>query len=348
MSRANDIKPGQVYGYVTVVDYKGLNKRKQRVWKCKCVCGKFIEKTTTSLHKNKNISCGCMRHKDAKQQEMFFLTEDNYYSTEANMRYVSASQYKMFFNPYTDCCEAAALAEIKGEYKRPVTDSLLIGSYVDEALTGDLEKFKAEHPELISTRGESKGELKSTYRQAEVMIERAKRDPLFMSFVTGGIHQAIFTGEIEGVPVKIKIDHIAYKNGNPVALVDLKTVKSMYETFWVKDSGEHLSWVERWHYDLQGCIYQEIYRQNTGLTLPFYLAAISKDQTAGVAHPRLKVIQVMQKKLDERMAEVRRNIGKIQALKNGEIEPISCGKCDFCADTLPCEVISMDELMLEV
>lgn len=277
------------------------------------------------------------------------LTEQNYFSQEAEMEYVSSSQYKMFFNPYNDCCEAAALAQIRGEIERPMTTSLLMGSYVDEALTGDLERFKSEHPELISTRGESKGQLKRDYVQAEAMVQRAMRDPTFMAYVTGGIHQAIFTGKISDVPVKIKIDHIAMKDGKPVALVDLKTVKSMYETFWVKDSGEHLSFIERWAYDLQGAIYQFIYEQNTGLKLPFYIAAVSKDKDSeGVAHPRLKVIQIPQIKLDERLAEVKNNIGKIQMLKEGKIEPINCGKCDYCADTLPCEVISMDELLLEV
>ena len=277
------------------------------------------------------------------------LTEQNYFSQEAEMEYVSSSQYKMFFNPYNDCCEAAALAQIKGEIERPMTTSLLMGSYVDEALTGDLEKFKSEHPELISTRGESKGQLKRDYVQAEAMVQRALRDPTFMAYVTGGVHQAIFTGKISDVPVKIKIDHIAMKDGKPVAIVDLKTVKSMYETFWVKDSGEHLSFIERWAYDLQGAVYQCIYEQNTGLKLPFYIAAVSKDKDSeGIAHPRLKVIQIPQTKLDERLTEVKNNIGKIQMLKEGKIEPINCGKCDYCADTLPCEVISMDELLLEV
>jgi hypothetical protein len=314
------------------------------------------------------------------------LNEKKYFSQEAELHYVSSSQYKMFFNPYNDCCEAAALAQIRGEIERPMTTSLLMGSYVDEALTGDLERFKSEHPELISTRGESKGQLKKDYVQAEAMVQRAKKDPTFMAYVTGGIHQAIFTGEIglytvcdkgktlefiskadaqkyidnsgkklqmetvkDGVPVKIKIDHIAMKDGKPVAIVDLKTVKSMYETFYVKDSGEHLSFVERWNYDLQGAMYQCIYEQNTGLKLPFYIAAVSKDKDSeGVAHPRLKVIQIPQTKLDERLAEVKNNIGKIQMLKEGKIEPINCGKCDYCADTLPCEVISMDELLLEV
>ena len=324
--------------------------------KCE-LCGNLIpihvskrgyKESPSNYAKRKYCSNACRFKALKNKKKKVELTEENYYSTEMDMKYVSASQYKLFFNPYKECCEAAALAQIKGEFVRPVTDSLLIGSYVDEALTGDLEKFTAEHPELFSTRGETKGELKSTYKQAEKMLSRARADALFMSYVAGGKHQVIMTGEINGVPVKIKIDHVAYKNGNPVALVDLKTVKSMYETFWVKDSGEHLTWCERWLYDLQGAVYQEIYYQNTGLKLPFYLAAVSKDKSENVAHPRLKIIQVPQLKMDERLTEFKRNIPKIQALKEGKMKPISCGVCDYCADTLPCEVISMDELRLEV
>ena len=278
------------------------------------------------------------------------INEGNYYNTEINMAYVSVSQYKSFMGtPDTEPCEALALAEAKGEYTRPShSTSLLIGSYVDAALTGDLEVFKLEHPEIYSSRGSTKGELKSDFKQAQEMIDRARRDETFMQFLEGN-HQVIQTGEIEGVPFKIKIDNVAYLNGKPVAIVDLKTVKKMYEGMWVKDSGENITWVEKWNYDLQGACYQYIYEQNTGLKLPFYIAAISKDKDSdGVAHPRLKIIQIPQFKLDERLAEVKANIWKVQALKNGEIKPIHCKKCDYCADTLPCEVISLDELVLEL
>lgn len=277
------------------------------------------------------------------------LTEENYYTTEANMEYVSASQYKLFFNPYVTCCEAAALAEIRGEITRPVSKSLLIGSFVDEALTGDLDKFKNDHPDLFITRGDRKGELKADFLQAEQMVTRAKKDSLFMAYLTGGEYQKIFTGEVNDVPVKVKLDHLAYKDGKPVAIVDLKTVKSMTESFYVRDSGEYMSWAERWLYDLQGAVYQCIVEQNLGVKLPFYLAAISKDKDSeGIAHPRLKIIQIPQIKMDERLTEFKQNIRKIDRLKKGEIEPIHCGKCDYCADTLPCEVISMDELLLDV
>ena len=38
------------------------------------------------------------------------LTHENYYSPEANQAYMSVSQFKAF-----DRCEAAALAELRGE-----------------------------------------------------------------------------------------------------------------------------------------------------------------------------------------------------------------------------------------
>jgi hypothetical protein len=279
----------------------------------------------------------------------FILTEENYYTPEADMRYVSVSQYKRFIGSVysNDACEAAALADAKGEIERKPTTAMMIGSYVDEALTGDLEKFKAEHPEIFSSRGATAGQLKSEYIQAEAMVERARKDETFMAYVDGGDHQVIMTGDIEGVPFKIKIDHVARLNGESVAIVDLKTVRSMDETFRVPDSGEFITWVEKWNYDLQGAVYQFIYAQNTGLRLPFYIAAISKDKdSAGVPHPRLKIIQVPQTKLDERLSEVKQNIKKVQMIKSGEIEPVHCGHCDYCADKLPCSVISMDELIL--
>jgi len=286
-----------------------------------------------------------------KKTDDFVLNEETYYTPEADMRYVSVSQYKRFIGSVyaNDACEAAALADAKGELERKPTTAMMIGAYVDEALTGDLERFKKDHPEVFSSRGATAGQLKSEYIQAEAMVNRARQDETFMAYVDSGDHQVIMTGDIEGVPFKVKLDVVAKLNGEPVAIVDLKTVRSMNEVFRVPDSGEYITWAERYGYDLQGSCYQYIYQQNTGIRLPFYIAAISKDKdTAGVPHPRLKIIQVPQTKLDERLSEVKQNIKKVQMIKIGEIDPVHCGHCDYCADTLPCSVISMDELILGV
>lgn len=59
------------------------------------------------------------------------LTNANYYSLEANREFMSVSQLKSFLK-----CEAAAMAELRGEYTRPTTTALLVGSFVDAWFEG--------------------------------------------------------------------------------------------------------------------------------------------------------------------------------------------------------------------
>lgn len=277
-------------------------------------------------------------------EEKFCLTAENYYSAEANKRFVSVSQYKDFYghNLGSRGCELYAMAKIKGLVTEEVTVPLLVGSYVDSAFEGTLPTFVAQHPEMFSSRGKTAGELKSEYKQASVMVDRAKKDPLFMKYMAGD-KQVIMTGEIEGTKWKIKIDSTDGRR-----ITDLKTVKDIHETFYVKDSGERVSFPEWWGYTTQGAVYREIYRQNTGDTLPFYIAAISKDKTGTTPHPRLAVIEIPEMLMNERLEEVKRNAVHIQELKDGLYEPVPCGLCDYCADTLPLErVISTDQILIQ-
>lgn len=208
---------------------------------------------------------------------------------------------------------------------------------------GTLPTFSAQHPEIFSSRGKTAGELKSEYKQASIMIDRAVKDPVFMQYMAGD-KQVIMTGEIEGVPVKIKID-----SADGRRITDLKTVKSITETFYAKDLGQRLNFCEWWGYDLQAAVYREIYRQNTGDLLPFYICAVSKDKTDNIPHPRIKVIEVPPLMMDEKLAEVKNNIVKIQRIKDGDIEPLRCEVCDYCADTEILDgPVSMDMLMGEI
>ena len=54
------------------------------------------------------------------------VTPENYYSPEMNMAYMGSTQFKAF-----ERCEAAALAELKGEYRPPSSAALLVGGYID-------------------------------------------------------------------------------------------------------------------------------------------------------------------------------------------------------------------------
>jgi hypothetical protein len=239
------------------------------------------------------------------------LTAENYFSPEANGRYISVSQFKAF-----EKCPACALAEIREEHEREETTSLLVGSYVDSYFENTLEQFREEHPEIFRRDGG----LKSEYVQAEKIIARIERDPLFMEYLTGE-KQRIMTGVINGVDVKIKIDVFATDK-----IVDLKIMKDFGEVYDVEKG--RLPWFEGWGYDIQGAVYQEIVRQNTGKKLPFYLAAATKEK-----EPDIDIVHIGQMHLDHALERFSANVAMYDAIKQGVIEPERCEKCEYCKKT---------------
>ena len=247
------------------------------------------------------------------------LTAENYYSKEANKEYMSVSQYKDFAGTYGKmACEFSTVEKLEERWAQKKTTPLLVGSYVDSYFEGTLEEFKKENPEIFT----QKGELKANYKQAERIIARMERDPLFMQYMSGE-KQVIMTGELFGAKWKIKID--SFVRG--IAITDLKVMASITKLEWVKDIG-YLDFVRYWGYDIQGAIYQEIVYQNTGERPPFYIAAGTKEE-----EPNIEVIHVTQNYLDEAKHMVEMNMPRILRVKNGEAEPDRCEMCDCCRHT---------------
>lgn len=247
------------------------------------------------------------------------LTSNNYFSAEANREFLSVSQYKDFVGSVgIKGCEARALAELNGEYEREKSTALLVGSYVDSYFEGSLEQFKSENCEIFTKQGT----LKAEYRQAEEIINRIERDPYFMKFMSGQ-KQVIMTGEIGGVPWKIKMDSYI----PDICIVDLKIVKSIRDRFYVKKYG-YMDFITNWGYEIQGAVYQEIVRQNTGKTLPFYIAAASKEKITDI-----EIIQINDEALAGALEKVKEHVERVVKIKNGEIEPERCGTCDYCKFT---------------
>ena len=239
------------------------------------------------------------------------LTEKNYFSRKAEQEYMSVSQFKAF-----EECQAAALAMIKGKYKRPKTVAMLVGSYVDSYFEGTLDKFRAENPEIFK----KDGTLKSEFIQAEQIIKRLEKDRLFMSYMNGQ-KQVIMTGVIEGIPVKAKAD-VLHKN----KIVDLKIVKD-FKPIYKADEGK-LSWYQAWGYDMQGGVYQEIARQYIGKKLPFYLNAGTKEKITD-----LGIWHINQDLLDFGLNYFKDKIVLYDAIKKGLIPAERCEKCEFCKMT---------------
>lgn len=255
------------------------------------------------------------------------LTQRNYFSKKSNLEYMSVSQWKAMYK-----CPASALAEIKGKYKRETTSALLVGSYVDSYFENTLDKFKKDNPEIFK----KDGSLKAEYIQAETIIQRIEKDKLFMEYMSGK-KQVIMTGEINGVKVKIKIDSL-----HPDKIVDLKIMRD-FESVYVPEKGK-IPWFEAWGYELQGAVYQEIVRQNTGEKLPFYLAAATKEKVTDI-----NIIQLDQKLLDYALENFKRDLEFFDAVKQGVILPPRCEKCEYCKSTkVLTEPISSEEFYLDI
>lgn len=236
------------------------------------------------------------------------LTAEKYYDQASNIDYMSASQVKAFRK-----CEAAALAELRGEYVREDTSALLVGSYVDAHFSNRLDLFKAKHPEIYTRQGE----LKAEYRNAEDIIARIERDPFMMKYLAGE-KQVIMTRELFGHPFKIMID--SYHPGK--AIVDLKIMRD-FASVYAPEQGRQ-TFIEAWGYDLQGAIYQAV----EGNKLPFFIAGATKEKV-----PDIAVIAVPQEVLDAALMIIEHTVDHIAAVKAGIVEPTRCEKCDYCKQT---------------
>lgn len=242
------------------------------------------------------------------------LTQENYYSPEANREFMSVSQYKDFCK-----CEAMAMAKINGTYNQPKSRALLLGSLFDELLTGtakSLEEFITENQsELIKKSGEFYADAQQAYETAA----KVKKQPLMMEYLSGQ-KQKIMTGEIAGVPFKIKMDN--YKKSKFIS--DLKYMASL------RSPNMFEPMVKYWNYIAQGAVYQEIVYQNTGERLPFFLVIATKETPA-----HLDVCEIKQYDLDEELANIKKRVERFGAIKSGEIPPERCEEydCNFCTET---------------
>lgn len=266
--------------------------------------------------------------------EDFILTEQNYYSKEADEHYLSFHQYMNFCGGMlVQGCEAKAMAMLKGEWEDEVTLPLLVGGYTDSYFDGSLEQWKAEHPDCFT----QKGELKAPYKLAEKMIARCQQDELFMQFM-GGEKQKIMTFYWAGCNWKMKMDsYIPH-----VCITDFKTTSGMHKAWKIQDYG-HVNFIEAFFYTGQLALYQKGVEINTGEKLPCYIAACSKEDS-----PEIEIIHISQDLLNHALNIIEMNMPSLLAVKNGEAEPIRCERCNYCKATKKLKnPISMMDLFFE-
>lgn len=260
-----------------------------------------------------------------KKTKRFKLTNDNYYSQEANQLYFSVSQVKDFLT-----CEAYAMAKINGEWVEEPTPAMLIGSYVDSYFEGTLEIFKELHPEIFK----KDGTLKADFVKAESIIERVKKEELFMKCLSGD-KQVIMTGELFGANWKIKMDSYIPNE----AIVDLKVVKELREITY--KNGFKQSFIEKNKYDLQLGIYQAIVQQNTDKLLDCIIAGVDKKE-----FPDLDCILIPNEQLEFARKQIAWKMEHFINVKNYNESAKRCGICDYCRATKKLEGLILPDNLI--
>ena len=250
------------------------------------------------------------------------LTQENYYSVEANKEYMSYSQFKQF-----ETCEAMAIAEMNGEWQRELTDALLEGSFLEACVNGTEDDFIARFPEILSTRGKTEGLPKANFRKVYDIVEFVHDDEFFMSYLTGQ-QQVIMTGEINGVKYKGALD---FKNEK--GIVDTKKLKD-FKPKW--QNGAYRNIIEYWGYDIQAAIYRHLDGSNPA----YYIGGVTMEKT-----PDHAIIEIPSDYIDVKFEQVFNNSPYYDTIKKGILKPKRCGVCDYCKSTKKLDkVISIYEL----
>ena len=244
------------------------------------------------------------------------LTKDNYFSKEADMEYMSVSQFKLFNE-----CEAKALATINGLESAVYKEAFIEGSLFEALVSGDKQLFMAQHPELISSRGATAGQIKSNYAKVISAAEKFNSQDFFVNIVEKCEKQVVLTAEFCDVKVKCAID-LFDKMTN--SIYDIKCMKDFKEQ-WSKEEKAYQPWYYVYDYVLQLAVYREIVKQNFGEPLQVGLIAATKEDS-----PDVEALSFSFDLLDLEFEKFKNKIKRYDLIKKGFVEPIQCGCCDYC------------------
>lgn len=247
------------------------------------------------------------------------LTEQNYFSKEADLEYMSVSQFKLF-----EECEAKALATIKGQEDSISKDAFLEGQFFEALVAGDKDLFMAKHhEELISSRGTTKGELKANFKDVLNAANKFNEQKFFRDIIDKCEKQIILTGEIEGIKVKCALDLFDRKTNS---IYDIKCM-SDFKDQWSKKDKMYIPWYYQYNYDLQLAVYKEIVRQNFGEPKEVGLIAATKEKT-----PDIDALSFDLVLLNMELDYFKSKIKHYDNIKKGIETPVACTLCSYCKE----------------
>jgi hypothetical protein len=257
--------------------------------------------------------------------DLLKLNKDNYFSLEASRQYMSVSQFKGFLPSYGGC-EAQSMAKLAGTWEEPEREAFTEGHFLHAWNEGTLAEFKADNPDIYSSQGPTKGQLKAKFLHLNKLIEVLEQDPMVMQ-VLAGQKEVIFSAEWHGVPWKIMIDSYQPDKG---AFADLKGLKSIDGKWWNNEAQAYENFLDHYGYTIQMAVYPEIEKRATGNSqwlLP-HMVIVTKETV-----PDHEIIYFTYDDIARGQNIVANNIKRVLAVKSGEVPPVRCERCDYCKST---------------
>lgn len=263
----------------------------------------------------------------------FVLTDENYYSREADIHFMSCSQFQAF-----EKCEAAEIAKLRGIWiPEETSDALFQGQYFHSYFESP-EAFdafcKAGFDKIFKTK-ETKArgmEIVGKYapfQRLDEMIKVVENDPLISKILAWpGENELPMVGIVGGIPWRMKMDKYCASTRR---IIDYKTSANLHELYYNPSTKERQTFIEEFGYMMRAAVYGEIERQTRKAEdFPsFIIIGVSKQDP-----PDKDVILLDDPtRWEYELEEISRRIPHIQRLKEGAENPRRCGQCEYCRAT---------------
>ncbi|TWT16435.1 PD-(D/E)XK nuclease-like domain-containing protein [Streptococcus sp. sy010] len=274
---------------------------------------------------------------------MTTLTQENYYE---DTNYLTNSRYKRYQQ-----CQAKAYAVDKGDWVEERDETpLLLGNYVHSYFESPEahEQFLAENGDkILAKTGKNKGKPKADFVIGDKMIDSLANDDgfgrLYHGFSEDDVQKELIVyGEIEGVPVKGKLDSVNLTRGY---FVDLKTMKSIYSEEWNAELKQRVpaavNNILGFGYHGQLGLYRNLLKQMTGQEFRPYIVAVSKETM-----PDKEILEIDNDWLDEGLDQLKENIVDVWNVIQSKQKPTACERCDYCRSKKKLgKVVSLTQLI---
>lgn len=276
-----------------------------------------------------------------------YLNEDeaNYHSLEANQNSMSFSQFKDWVIEWGGCPARAFAKHVTGTYKDPDKDVFVLGNLGHKIVTEPhtVEQWYETHKKILFLYGDKEKGFKKTTEIVRTAANKIKDAAVYNQYLIGQ-KERFFVFYLGGVLWRCKMDICGEG-----FLTDLKFVRDFLDVYspYYK---ERVPWWKNWHYHLQLAVYSEAYTQRSELS-PERARNRPKAHIIAATKPskgsnNFDLITFDPDYLYECFLVVEKLLPEVMEIKRGEVEPIRCGHCEYCAQTslnnLTETVISLD------